>query len=162
MTNLVWKYADDPVTGELIEKVGESLGVKFPHDYIECAKVNHGANVIPYRFDVEGIERAFGTLLSYDEESSDNLVEEYGNYRNTLPNDIIPFGVDPAGNLICFDYKGNTEEPTIVFWYHEGAWEKEMLMEEEGLTEEQAEERARENVFYVADTFTEFLDKLHD
>lgn len=37
-----------------------------------------------------------------------------------------------------------------------------MLMREEGLTEDQAEERARENVFYVAATFTEFLDKLHD
>lgn len=135
MTNLVWKYADDPVTGELIEKVGKSLGVKFPQDYIECAKVNHGANVIPYRFYAKGIERAFGTLLSYDEECNDNLVEEYGNYRDTLPNDITPF---------------------------EGAWEKEMLMEEEGLTEEQAEERARENVLYVAATFTEFLDKLHD
>ncbi len=33
-----------------------------------------------------------------------------------------------------------------------------MLIEEEGLTEE----RERENVFYVAPTFTEFLDKLHD
>ena len=35
-------------------------------------------------------------------------------------------------------------------------------MREEGLTEEQAEERARENVFYVADTFTDFQDKLYD
>ena len=29
-------------------------------------------------------------------------------------------------------------------------------MREEGLTEEQVEERARENVFYIADTFTDF------
>lgn len=28
-----------------------------------------------------------------------------------------------------------------------------MLMKDEGLTEEQAEERARENVYYVATTF---------
>ena len=163
MKDLEWKYADDPVTGELIEKIiGQAMGIKFPHDYIECAKVNHGANVIPYRFDVEGIERAFGALLSFDEESSDNIVKEYDNYRDTLPNGIIPFGIDPSGNLICFDYKGHKEELIIVFWYHEGTWEKEMLTLEEGLTEEQAEERARENVFYVAATFTEFLDKLHD
>jgi hypothetical protein len=37
-----------------------------------------------------------------------------------------------------------------------------MLIREEGLTEEQAEERVRKNVLYVAATFTEFLDKLHD
>ena len=35
----------------------------------------------------------------------------------------------------------------MVFWEHENAGEKEMLMREEGLTEEQVEERARENVF---------------
>ncbi len=34
---------------------------------------------------------------------------------------------------------------------------KEMLLREEGLTEEQVEERARENVFYIADTFTDFF-----
>ncbi len=45
---------------------------------------------------------------------------------------------------------------------HENAAEKEALMREEGLTEEQTEERARENVFYVAESFTDFLSKLHD
>lgn len=50
----------------------------------------------------------------------------------------------------------------IIIWEHENAAEKEMLMQEEALTEEQAEERARENVFYVAATFTEILDNLHD
>lgn len=42
------------------------------------------------------------------------------------------------------------------------AAEKETLMQEEGLSEEQTEERAREKISYVAATFTEFLDKLHD
>ncbi|HHB1888884.1 TPA: SMI1/KNR4 family protein, partial [Bacillus cereus] len=35
-------------------------------------------------------------------------------------------------------------------------------MESEGITAEEAEKIARENVFYVANTFTEFLSKLHD
>lgn len=82
--------------------------------------------------------------------------------KDTLPTKIIPFAFDPAGNLICFDYKDHEEDPIVVFWEHENAAEKEMLIREEGLTEEQAEERARENVFYVAGSFTEFLNKLHD
>lgn len=162
MKNLEWKYADDPVTEEIIEKIGQAMGIKFPQYYIECAKVNHGANVIPYCFDVEGLERVFGSLLSFDEESSNYIVEDYNNYRATLPNGVIPFGIDPAGNLICFDYKNHEENPIIVFWEHEGAWEKEELMESEGITAEEAEEVARENVFYVASTFTEFLNKLYD
>ncbi|UOB66586.1 SMI1/KNR4 family protein, partial [Bacillus thuringiensis] len=44
----------------------------------------------------------------------------------------------------------------------EDAWEKEALMESEGITAEEAEKIARENVFFVANTFTEFLSKLHD
>ncbi|ENQ3104995.1 hypothetical protein ACEOWJ_000934 [Bacillus cereus] len=39
---------------------------------------------------------------------------------------------------------------------------KEALMEIEGIAAEEAEEVARENVFYVASNFTEFLNKLHD
>lgn len=35
-------------------------------------------------------------------------------------------------------------------------------MESEGITAEEAEEVARENVFYIANDFTEFLNKLHD
>ena len=49
----------------------------------------------------------------------------------------------------------------LLFSPFKNAREKEMLICEENLTEEQAEERAREYVFYVAATFTEFLDKLH-
>ena len=162
MKNLEWKYADDLVTEEIIGKIGKSMGIKFPKDYIECAKVNHGANVIPYCFDVEGIERVFGSLLSFEEGSSDYIVTDYNNYRATLPNGVIPFGIDPAGNLICFDYKNHADNPIVVFWEHEDAWEKEALMESEGITAEEAEEVARENVFYVASSFTDFLNKLHD
>ncbi|MOA62389.1 SMI1 / KNR4 family protein [compost metagenome] len=75
---------------------------------------------------------------------------------------MIPFAFDPAGNLICFDYKEREENPVIVFWEHEGAPEKSVLVNNEGMDEEQAEETARKNIFYIADSFTEFLKKLHD
>ena len=101
-------------------------------------------------------------IVSYDKESSENIYKVYRNYASSLPKGLVPFAVDPAGNLICFDYKNHEYNPIVVFWEHENAAEKEMLMQEEDLTEEQAEERARENVFYVAATFTEFLDMLHD
>ncbi|HDR7871966.1 MULTISPECIES: SMI1/KNR4 family protein [Bacillus] len=162
MGDIEWKYADDSVTEEFIRKIGGLMGIKFPKDYIDCAKENHGANVMPYCMDVEGIERVFGSLLSFDKESSDYIVNDYYNYRATLPNCVVPFGVDPAGNLICFDYKEHEENPIVVFWEHEGAWEKEALMKSEGITEEEAEEVARENLFYIAADFTEFLNKLYD
>ena len=162
MSNVKWRSWDEPVTREETEEVAKKLGVKFPLDYIECAMKYNGAHVSPELFHVEGKEKVFGTLLTYDKEDDEYIIEVFNDYKDTLPNKVIPFAYDPAGNLICFDYKNHEEDPIVIFWEHENAGEKDMLMREENLTEEQAEERARENVFYVAATFTEFLDKLHD
>ncbi|APH05677.1 SMI1/KNR4 family protein [Bacillus weihaiensis] len=123
---------------------------------------NGGASVLPEEFNVGIVERCFGSLFSFDEESSEYIVKKYQIYEPSLPKKVSPIANDPAGNLICLDYNNNSGSPIVVFGEHENAWEKEMLIKVEGLTEEQAEERARENVFYVAATFTEFLDKLHD
>lgn len=162
MSKINWRSWDEPVTKKEVENVEGKLGVKFPSDYIEVAMNYNGAHVSPELFQVEGKEKVFGTLLTYDSEDDEYILEVFNDYKDTLPKRIIPFAFDPSGNLICFDYKNHGDNPIVVFWEHENASEKEMLMEEEGLTEEQAEERARENVFYVAATFTEFLDKLYD
>ena len=164
MSDIKWRSWDEPVTKEEVEHVGKKLGVKFPSDYIEVAMNYNGAHVSPELFQVEGKEKVFGTLLTYDNEDDEYILEVFSDYNDTLPKKIIPFAFDPSGNLICFDYKAHkgSLSPIIVFWEHENAGEKEVLMLEEGLTEEQAEERARENISYVAATFTEFLEKLYD
>ena len=162
MSIIEWQFADEPVSEDYVEKIGNDLGFKLPKDYISCVAINNGANVEPELSNVGNREKVFGTLLSYDKDNDEFIVDVYNSYRGTLPNGLVPFAFDPAGNLICFDYKDHEDSPIVVFWEHENAGEKEMLMLEDGLTETEAEERARENVFYVAATFTEFLDKLHD
>lgn len=116
----------------------------------------------PEAFDVNEVERVFGSLLSYDEKRIENILKIYENYKGTIPNQVIPFAIDPSGNLICFDYKNHEENPIVIYWEHESAWEKKVLIKSEGITTEEAEKVARENVFFVANTFTEFLSKLHD
>ncbi|MDM5186248.1 SMI1/KNR4 family protein [Bacillus sp. DX4.1] len=162
MSHIEWDNPDKLVSMECVQEVAKKIGVHFPQDYIKCVLENNGASVEPEAFDVKGIERVFGSLLSYDENRIENILKVYENYKGTLPSNVIPFAIDPSGNLICFDYKNQKEDPIVVFWEHEGAWEKEALMEREGITAEEAEEVARENVFYVANTFTELLNKLHD
>lgn len=161
MSNIKWRSWDETITREEVNKVERKLGVQFPIDYIEVAIKYNGAHVHPELFQVEGIEKVFGTLLTYDIEDDEHILEVYEDYKDTIPKTVIPFAFDPAGNLICFDYKDDANNPVVVFWEHENAGEKEMIMRDEGLTEEEAEERARENVFYVAESFTEFLNKLH-
>jgi len=165
MSKIEWQFADEPVSEDYVKSVGNHLGVVYPEDYTSCASINHGANVDPALFDIGNREKVFGTLLSYDKDNDEFIVDVYNSYKETLPKGLVPFAFDPAGNLICFDYKDHEDHednPIVVYWEHENAGEKEMYMREEGLTEEQAEKRARENVFYVAETFTEFLKKLHD
>lgn len=160
--DLEWEYADAEVSKARVKEIGAQLGFYLPQDYIECVKVNGGASVLPEEFNVEGVERCFGSLFSFDEQSSQYIVKKYELYNSSLPRDILPIATDPAGNLLCFDYKDQQEKPVVVFWEHENALEKETLMYNEGLTDEQVEECARENLLYVAATFTAFLDKLHD
>lgn len=160
--DLEWEYADAEVSETKIKEIGLQLGFQLPQDYIDCVKINGGASVLPEEFNVGNVERCFGSLFSFDEESSEYIVKKYEIYKLALPQNVFPIAIDPAGNLICLDYKNNTENPIVVFWEHENVGEKEMLMHQEGLTEAQVEELARENVFYIADTFTDFLSKLHD
>ena len=162
MSNLVWKYTYNKISIDDVKGILKDTGFDFPMNYIECVAINNGGHVEPMLFDVEGIERVFGSLLSFNPESEEFILEIYDDYKDTLPSELFPIGFDPAGNLICFDFRGRRDQPIVVFWEHEGAWEKEALMESEGITAEEAEEVARENVFYVASTFTEFLNKLHD
>ncbi|WLR43221.1 SMI1/KNR4 family protein [Bacillus carboniphilus] len=163
MSKVKWEFTDGEVDITLINSVEEKIGFVFPMDYKECVKVNQGGNPVADCFDVSGIERVFGTLLKINQpDSPSDIVNNYHDINKLLPKKMVPFANDPAGNLICFDYKDHEENPVVVFWEHEGAWEKEAWMTERGLTEEQAEERARENVFYVADTFTDFLNLLYE
>lgn len=162
MRKLNWGFVDETVSEEFIRKIGKELGYEFPEDYIKCAAKYNGANVEPEVFDVEGRERVFGTLLTYDKSIGEYIVNVYNDYKSTLPKGLVPIVLDPAGNLVCFDYNNNYNSPIVVFWEHENAGEKEIIMEEEGLTVDEVEKVARENVFYVADTFTDFLNKLHD
>ena len=163
MNNVVWKYQDEPIHDELIDNVTKKIDFSFPRDYVDCVKLNQGGSPSPYIFEVEGMERVFGSLLKFNKpDSATDMLNLYERYKLTLPKEVIAFGNDPSGNLICFDYKDCVENPIVVFWEHEDAWEKQELMKNEGITAEQAEEVARENIFYIADTFTEFLDKLHD
>lgn len=160
--DLEWEYADREVSENEVEESGRQLGFHLPKDYIDCVKINGGASVLPEEFNVGNVEHCFGSLFSFDKKSSEYIVQKYELYKPMLPKKVFPIANDPAGNLICLDYKNNIDNPIVVFWEHENAPEKEVLMEEKSLTEEQVEERARSNVFYIADTFTDFLSKLHD
>ncbi|EEM16348.1 MULTISPECIES: SMI1/KNR4 family protein [Bacillus] len=160
--DLKWLYPDKEVSEEVIKKFAENLKIVYPNDYIQCVKKYGGAIVEPSSFDVKNNEegRVFGSLCSFDKNATSNIYKTYSNLKSSLPNQIIPFADDPAGNKICFDYKNHEDNPIVVFWDHEESENRETLIEE-GLSVQEADEVMRESIYYIADSFTSFLDMLY-
>lgn len=123
---------------------------------------NNGVYVSLEVFEVEGKRKVFCILLIYDMDDDENIIEIFNDYNDILLSVLILFVFDLVGNLICFDYKNYKEDLIVVFWEYEGVWEKEILMESEGIMVEEVEERVRENVFCIVNDFMEFLNKLYD
>ncbi|WP_356724712.1 SMI1/KNR4 family protein [Paenibacillus sp. JJ-223] len=72
-----------------------------------------------------------------------NMIMKHKEYsKEELPERIVPFGRDPFGNFLCFDYRSMQENPTIVFYDHESEVEDEKII-------------------YVCDTFTQLLSELY-
>jgi len=135
-----WDYTR-PVSEEVVRRVETRLGVKFPASYVECVKkYNNGVPQAYLYYMGNGRERVFGQLIDIRDSLDvyETLIEEHNG-----PEHVIPFAEDPAGNFICFDYRGisDGEEPSIVFFDHEvegGAIQK------------------------ICDSFSDLLDMLHE
>ncbi|ARU61424.1 hypothetical protein CBW65_10725 [Tumebacillus avium] len=144
--DLEWIVLEDRVTDADIARVEELFKIQFPKDFIECALVNHGGHPEKDVFDFgQHIGKVFGFMLSFNPESSLYLPNVYNNVLDRLADHVYPFADDPGGNLLCFDYRRDKDNPTIVYWDHEVAF----LDAEKGL-------------YPVCDTFTELLHKLYE
>lgn len=154
-----WSYTDETVSiNEIIEVEGVWKS-KLPKDYVECAIYNHGGSPDPEEFLVEGRERVFGCLLSYCKNSPDNIIEVYNGIKERLPQNIFPFGCDPAGNYICFDYRKSDTNPCIIFWEHElGVIASDYSEEQLKIIDlKEVQEKA---IKQISSSFKEFLENL--
>ena len=79
--------------------------------------------------------KVFGGLLSYNIDDLDNIYDFVALFENQDKSGLsmLPFGIDPAGNFICL------KDEKIVFYDHE-----------------------TERAILICDTFTQFLEMLHD
>ncbi|HEL1761160.1 TPA: SMI1/KNR4 family protein [Streptococcus suis] len=71
-----------------------------------------------------------------------NYLMKWKNFKrniiiNRLPSTLFPFGEDPFGNLLCFDYSDNQ---SAVFWNHE-------MLDNNG-----------QNTVFMAQSFTDFIN----
>ena len=133
------------VSDEQVHEVEQAIGRPLPQDYLRVARVNQGRKPQPDYFDTTDGGSVISCLLVFEKDHFEYILERMWLMEGGLSPDIVPFIVpfaeDPAGNLICFDYRAGPENPTVVFWDHEA--------------------NAKRRIQAIASSFTDLLDKLH-
>ncbi|UYX55567.1 SMI1/KNR4 family protein (plasmid) [Bacillus thuringiensis] len=145
MSHITWINVNEKrVTDDQIKQLEQYLNIKFPNDFLECVQEYDGGYPTPDTFNIPNQdENSLNNLLTLDSDRKYSFLETYNNTKDRLPDKIYPFARDPFGNLLCFDYRNNTDSPRIVFWDHE-------------------EEDIEEAIYPVCSTFTELLASLRD
>lgn len=115
-----WKYGKE-IHQQKIIQVCEWFEISFPEDFISIVKANDGGKPTPEIFKLKnGTEKIFNYLLSFDQSSKHNIIYINNILRNIhqVNANIVAFADDPFGNLICFEFAGDSS-PKVVFWEHE-------------------------------------------
>ncbi|MCL2224013.1 MAG: SMI1/KNR4 family protein [Defluviitaleaceae bacterium] len=143
--NIKWLFSRAPTSEDSISIVESYLHVKFPDDFIDCIKNNHGGNPSMQIYSFEGYHEAvFNSLLNFNPDENNYILDVYNDIKDRLVRYVYPFADDPFGNYICFDYrKTKNNIPTIVFWDHEIA-----------------DTNPEEAILPVCETFNELISRL--
>jgi hypothetical protein len=129
-----------------LEKTQKKIGVVFPKEYIEIVLICDGG--IPENCSFKVMQNhsvifstGLGALLKINKDKF-SVLNEYLDPPEFFPKGLVAFGENGGGDYICFDYREGKHllDPPIVYWDHEG---------DDG-----------EDVYFIANNFKEFLEKL--
>ncbi|EEM02900.1 MULTISPECIES: SMI1/KNR4 family protein [Bacillus] len=141
---------------DLIFKKEEAWRVELPLDYKNFIKLhngglpeknsficnNHSYAVIRFLCILEAPEHIESGMFDIDVIWSrfDERLTDDGDLLGVA---LLPIAVLFAGNVLCFDFRESRNSPTVCVWDHENSVELEPV------------------VYYVTNTFQQFLDMLH-
>ncbi|WP_339527211.1 SMI1/KNR4 family protein [Pseudomonas sp. EA_35y_Pfl2_R111] len=146
----------DSVNEDVIKRFEEALGSKLPEDY-RGFMLDHNGGDPEERcvFKLKGVDGPYSEslvryLFAFSAETDESIEYNYEVYTlaKRLPENILPIGEDPGGNLICLSFQGE-DAGKVYFWDHE----------QEGLTESSS---TYSNLQIIADNFYEFIDGLEE
>lgn len=142
-----------PTSTEDITAFEARRKIVFPEDYRQFLLKSNGGRPIPDVFDVPGFEFRGGTVNAFyglHNGPYSRLEQAIEMYAGRIPADLIPIAAEDCGNIVCIGWKGK-RRGKVYFWDHENE------LDENG--------RGRtdyENVYIVANSLGEFLDKLKE
>ena len=130
-----------------IEVFEEKYGVILPHEYRSFLSQYNGGYPEPDCFNFVGSDdgSSVDKFLGLGVGEHSNLDDYTSSYKERIPIDFLPIAHDPGGNLIIIGISGEFQNK-IYFWDHEYETESPSL----------------ENICFVSESLTEFLENLYD
>jgi hypothetical protein len=112
--DITWKYTTEIQNKNVFSEIEKERNIEIPVELKEFINKTNSGTPSQYNFMLGNIEKVFGAVLSYNknEEGVDSVFTALEVVKNK---DLLPFGIDPFGNYICYSLK----EHVIVFWDHE-------------------------------------------
>ncbi len=136
----VWDAPHPVAPGEL-EAIEQQWGVSLPDEYRSVVSIHQGMTPNPHIIDIGRGDSSICTLLTISEDESSHtysIRDAYGLLRPHIPSGIYPFALTGSGEYACFDYRDAPNQPRIVL-----------------VTVET-------DIYPIADSFSEFLERLHE
>ncbi len=144
--------SSEHLTANTIVKFEKNVGCLIPPSYRKFLLIHNGGKPNPCEFTIVGKNNSQDAIavkyflgINFPEKTL-NLEYVLSAYYNRLPSNLFPIARDPGGNLICIATTG-TNIGKVYFWEHE-------------FEVEDGEIPSYENVYFIADSFEEFLSML--
>lgn len=156
---------DNKSTYNDLQNLEEALEVKFTQQFKDMFVKYSGGMPEPNCFTINGKEKVFGGLLTFDSESNDSIIKTYMRNGTRILSGLVPFAFEPSGDYICLNYVYTVKEnePSITYFYHEQACDKNQLIKEnKHISTNEMVDKMTNCLYPIADTLEDFLDSLHD
>jgi hypothetical protein len=149
--------SEKQLTKEDINNIENKLGLKLPVEYKQFLELHNGGHPLkdfypliePIWGDkVRGGNADLAWFLAIYEGEYENFERTLNTMRNRIPKDLIPIARGSGGDLVCLCTQGDNYGK-VYFWDHN--WEAE-----------DGQEPTYDNVYLVANSFTDFINSLYE
>jgi cell wall assembly regulator SMI1 len=148
-----------PIGGAELQQLQAGLGRPLPEDYQRFLLLHNGGRADPPAFALRWNDASLAkrfpkglihVMFCIDASSASDLMRNLASYRERIPADTLPIGMDPGGNILLLGL-APPHTGRVLFWVqdHEVAWE-------DGETPDFS------NVGLAAQSFNEFLQLLDE
>lgn len=107
-----------PASDQVVRQAEDELRVPLPADFLAIARNHQGARPEPAGIDLrDGFVTDVDCLFHFaDSPFTSNILAAGFPYEDVLPKGIIPFARDIGGDVFCFNYRDDYDNPSVVFF----------------------------------------------